>query len=204
MSGEKTQKICEHCTNTFNTNKKNKVYCSSTCRLKEKSEREKRRHIANINEIHERKRLYYLENKERILPQMKIRYLEKRDELLEYSKEWIKKNRDKRLEYGRRYRKRYPNGPFTTLASKRTKEYRNKIVSECGNFNCEHCGSLEKRIECHHIVHRAESVESEELHADSNLIGLCPRCHKAFHHGKISRDELIEQRGLEVLFNKSL
>ncbi|WP_135824437.1 NUMOD3 domain-containing DNA-binding protein [Halorussus ruber] len=64
---------------------------------------------------------------------------------------------------------------------------------------CQHCGhdGSERRLEVHHIVpvrvfRKADHLEIEDAHEESNLVLLCNRCHGHADHGQIEFDAPIE------------
>jgi len=70
--------------------------------------------------------------------------------------------------------------------------------------NCEFCHFTKQDLEEHHIVYRSEQPHHKELNNPLNLITICRRCHEKLHGKKYLRNELIEQRGLNKLFNCNL
>jgi len=69
---------------------------------------------------------------------------------------------------------------------------------------CEYCHISRFCLELHHIVYKSEQPNHKELNNPLNLITACRRCHEKLHGDKSLRNELVEDRGLEALFNCKL
>lgn len=76
-------------------------------------------------------------------------------------------------------------------------------IYKYGFMFCEICGLStpnKEEMHTHHIWHRSQSSNAENLHSEINLIILCPTCHSALHRDKHMNDQLIKERGLEKIF----
>lgn len=92
---------------------------------------------------------------------------------------------------------------------------RNELIEEqldeFGYHFCQKkgCGtSSAYKFEVHHIVFRSEKPNHPEIHSKVNLIIVCNKCHNispnSFHNKKDERNYLVEERGLDKIFNISL
>lgn len=63
---------------------------------------------------------------------------------------------------------------------------KNDLIFERANSQCEYCGKQFDSPDVHHIVPRKEGGPNER----SNLIVLCPNCHRKADRGVISRSKL--------------
>lgn len=63
---------------------------------------------------------------------------------------------------------------------------KNKLIFERANQRCEWCGDQTDHPEVHHIEPRSEGGSNDE----SNLIVLCPACHRKADSGGISKTKL--------------
>lgn len=84
-------------------------------------------------------------------------------------------------------------------------------LDEYGYHFCQKkgCGtSSAYKFEVHHIIFRSEIPNHPELHNKKNLIIVCSDCHNvkpnSFHNKKDERNYLIEERGLDKIFNVSI
>lgn len=68
---------------------------------------------------------------------------------------------------------------------------KNEIKFERANRRCEFCGDQSDHLEIHHIKPRAKGGPNTK----SNLIALCPPCHRKADDGVHSRSELKYNRG---------
>ena len=85
------------------------------------------------------------------------------------------------------------------------RRYRTKFLKDNDYGYCELCGiSNPIKFETHHIVFASEAPKHKELHNFKNLIYLCINCHNNLHKHKILRNVLVEERGLNELFNRNL
>ncbi|MFB6245924.1 MAG: HNH endonuclease [Candidatus Nanohaloarchaea archaeon] len=63
---------------------------------------------------------------------------------------------------------------------------KNKLIFERADHKCEYCGDEADHPEVHHIKPRSEGGENKP----SNLIVLCPNCHRKADSGTYSRSKL--------------
>lgn len=105
----------------------------------------------------------------------------------------------------------YRNGTRTNGKSYSAKhlrvcgKYRKKFLEKYGYLFCEKCKiSNAIRYETHHIVYASEKPMHKELHNDRNLILLCIGCHNEMHGAKKMRNDLVEKRNLNELFECEL
>jgi hypothetical protein len=90
------------------------------------------------------------------------------------------------------------------LYRKNRDAYKEEIINEKGYICCEKCGRNDGRIETHHIVYRSEKPNHEHLHSKENLIFVCVLCHNWFHKAKGNRNELVQERKLNLLFGNDI
>lgn len=84
---------------------------------------------------------------------------------------------------------------------KKCAEYKQKFLNEHEYLYCELCGiSNAIRYETHHIIFASEKPKHKELHNNKNLILLCIGCHNELHKHKLLRNNLVQDRGLNELF----
>ena len=84
-------------------------------------------------------------------------------------------------------------------------KYRKKFLEKNDYLFCEICGvSSAIKYETHHIVFASEKPMHKELHNDRNLILLCIGCHNKMHGSKKTRNDLVEKRNLNKLFECEL
>lgn len=110
----------------------------------------------------------------------------------------------------------YRNGKYTKEYLVENNKITNRHLSACRRYRtafrkendydwCELCGvSNAIRYETHHIIFASEVPNHKELHNFKNLIYVCIGCHNKLHKHKILRNELVEHRGLNTLFNRNL
>ena len=96
-----------------------------------------------------------------------------------------------------------PKNAFEKEFEKRKKEITQRLINTWGKVICEKCG-IDKSISfsTHHIIFRSEKPNHEHLNSLENLIHLCYKCHENFHKEKKSRNYLIEERRLWLLFDR--
>jgi len=110
----------------------------------------------------------------------------------------------------------YRNGLYTKSNLSKNKKTTNLHLSACRRYRtafkkdndydyCEICGTSNSlRFETHHIVFASEAPNHKELHNFKNLIYLCIECHNELHKHKILRNDIVEERGLNDLFDRNL
>ena len=85
------------------------------------------------------------------------------------------------------------------------RRYRKKFIEKNDYLFCEKCKiSSAMKYEVHHIVYASEKPMHKELHNDRNLILLCIGCHNDMHGNKKIRNDLVEERNLNELFECEL
>jgi len=91
------------------------------------------------------------------------------------------------------------------LYIKNRKELKEKIINEVGYVCCENCfTSNSLKWETHHIIFRSEKPLHKHLHDKENLIFLCIKCHNEFHKKKSIRNNIVENRKLNLLFGNDV
>jgi ribosomal protein S14 len=110
----------------------------------------------------------------------------------------------------------YRNGKYTKKYLKENSKTTGEHLSACRRYRtyfrknndydyCERCGTSNSlKFETHHIVYASEAPKHKELHNFKNLIYVCIGCHNELHKHKILRNKLVEERGLNELFNRNL
>lgn len=78
-----------------------------------------------------------------------------------------------------------------------------------GVITCENCRQFALKPpvfkeECHHIIFRSEKPRHKFMHDKRNLLILCVECHGLYHKNKSMRNELVEERGLYLLFGDDI
>lgn len=70
-----------------------------------------------------------------------------------------------------------------------------KQIRERDRYICQHCGLKEgeKAHDVHHLIPFRKFIEAEEANRESNLITLCPRCHK------LAEQNVMIQSGLAAV-----
>jgi len=105
----------------------------------------------------------------------------------------------------------YRNGNFVRGAKRMSKgerifiknarEIKDAMIDDRGRVYCEYCGtSYSLRFEAHHIIFRSEKPLHEHLHDKENIYILCIKHHNDFHKQKGMRNNLVRERGLNLLF----
>lgn len=109
----------------------------------------------------------------------------------------------------------YRTGNYT-LGSKRSavgqreflrvrNQMRAERIEEHGYLFCEHCKTSDSyQWEMHHLVYRSEKPGHKHLHNPLNLIDLCVKCHNLFHKDKSTRNEIVRERKLHLLFGNDV
>lgn len=94
---------------------------------------------------------------------------------------------------------------------KNRKELVDEMLDKYGYLFCQKrdCGTSKAyKFEVHHIVFRSEAPKHPQLHSKVNLIIVCSGCHNqkpnSFHNKKDERNYLVEERGLDKIFNISI
>lgn len=91
------------------------------------------------------------------------------------------------------------------MFTRRKTTIRKRLNNEKGYLYCECCGRTQTaRWEIHHIIYRSEKPNHLEIHSFLNLIHLAQECHIEFHEKKGRRNELVRQRGLDLLFGNDV
>lgn len=75
-----------------------------------------------------------------------------------------------------------------------------EMFDDHGYLFCEVCKCSNGGLEGHHIIFRSEKPKHKNLHDKVNLIMCCVSCHNKFHRKKGVRNDLVIERGLEVVF----
>lgn len=96
------------------------------------------------------------------------------------------------------------NADGVGLFQKNSKELRESMLNEYGYLFCENCNLTSKKLECHHIIYRSEKPSHEHLHCKENILMVCVPCHNKFHTNKGLRNEIVEKRGLNLLFGNDV
>jgi hypothetical protein len=69
-------------------------------------------------------------------------------------------------------------------------------------IGCEICTIMSGvPLDRHHIIFKSEAGWHEEINNVLNIIQVCRDCHHKFHAKQISREDLIDARGLRDLFD---
>jgi len=79
-------------------------------------------------------------------------------------------------------------------------EYKQDFIEKNGGLWCEKCGNPSLRLEAHHIIYRSEKPKHEHLHSKQNILLLCVPCHNWYHKSKSHRNQIVIDRGLNLLF----
>lgn len=108
-------------------------------------------------------------------------------------------------------RKRQNNPAWKNGSHQQT--YRRIFLEHCGKEGidlevepCQLCGKINQpAYDIHHIVFRSEAPKHPALNTPINLIWVCRSCHNYLHRSKRqNRKILVDQRGLEKIFNRNL
>lgn len=83
-------------------------------------------------------------------------------------------------------------------------EYREELIDKHGYLLCEKCGISSAKFEAHHIVYRSEKPAHEHLHSKQNILNLCVKCHNWYHLKKENRNEIVNERRLDLLFGNDI
>lgn len=158
--------------------------CSSGCANSRKMTEEKRERIRNsVKNTFDKKR------KER-----KYTYICEKcgNSFISYFK--IRKERKKHCDNCKQKYPHYHDDPKTILdLSKRTIT---KILCRA-NIGCSICGWNKSTCDIHHIIPRKNNG-SDEI---SNLIIVCPNCHRIIHNSNVYSEEYLKELSIDKTFN---
>lgn len=116
---------------------------------------------------------YRKRNKEKIAPVTRVKYFRRRDYFLGKTKEWQQKNKKRYNEYMRKY---YHENSEEWIIRQRTQYLYGDLKKES---SCELCES-EDKLEFHH----------EKPYDPHVFVILCFKCHRGFHGGMLSKEEV--------------
>lgn len=191
------------------------------CFKKHKSEVDKRWRDRNIERKRKRDREYREKNKEKISKKKKERYYSGVTKYCKNCGKIYKRplNKAKKFcsnncqfefwrQYGVRKRENNPawkNGNHSNTYKNIFLEDIKKKGIDLEKEGCQLCGRVNSlAYDIHHIVFRSECPNHPYLNDPINMIYLCRSCHSRLHYKKNRRKQLVQERGLEDIFNKQL
>lgn len=96
------------------------------------------------------------------------------------------------------------NAKANNLFERNKKEMRETQKEVHGHNFCQRCKRADKQLSNHHIVYRSEKPNHPNLHDIINQIIVCDfysgSCHDWYHAKKSNRNELVVERGLDIIF----
>lgn len=125
---------------------------------------------------------------------------------------WTKEQIEKRI--GKK-NPAYRNGMYTRTNNKTAiglkvfqqnrKEIIDSMINSVGYVYCQSCNtSNSPRFEAHHLIFRSEKPNHKNLHDKENILLVCIKCHNEFHKNKSKRNEIVENRNLQLLFGNDV
>ena len=73
-----------------------------------------------------------------------------------------------------------------------------------GYYFCQHCKKTVSFVDVHHIIWRSEKPGHPDINCKKNLILLCRNCHNEFHDKKGTRNQLVLDRQLHLIFGNDV
>lgn len=117
------------------------------------------------------------------------------------SKEWHEKFKKDTEKAKKSQEKKAQLSKFEKEFSKAKIKVKKRVIGTYGKLCCEKCKIVWSiQFSTHHIVFRSERPKHPMMNDLANLIYLCYDCHEGFHKVKVSRNYLIQERGLTEFF----
>ncbi|TCI42968.1 MULTISPECIES: HNH endonuclease [unclassified Exiguobacterium] len=115
------------------------------------------------------------------------------DENLEDAKKEIKGGRGRRNKVTKKGATAWSRDPKIGADAIRQAEYKCELEKSHASF--VHAKGNHQYMEAHHLIPmRAQEEHSNDLDTQSNIVSLCPNCHRAIHHAKKEfRHELVKK-----------